>query len=265
MFPTIFFALNIEQYVFGLFWLILLIYYFVEKNKSNPILFSAATGSLITNGILLPFIIFKKNFKKFIKDGIKYLFVFIFIIVLFGKAYNTLFDILNYSNFTRFMGIKVSFIDRLLQYISFISSCFIAPKGYVDLNYGSPVHPSYQLMSVTSVNILGIVLLVLMIISFILNYKKKIAKISFGWLIFSFIVLVLVGWGTVENGLIIYGIYFSWAYFILIGLLFNQLLSKVPKLKNIVWCLIFGIMIFINGLELINIIKFGITYYPFVS
>lgn len=264
MFPTILFMLNIEQYVFGLFWLIILVYYFIENNSSNPILFSATTGSLLTNGIFLPFIVFNKDIKKFIKSIFKYLIVFAILIIVFGKTYSVIYEMLNYSRFTRFMGTGLTFRDKLLQYINFISSCFIAPASHIKLNYGIPKHASYQLCEVTTINALGVILIGLMIMSFVINYKKKIAKISFGWLIFSFLILVIIGWGTEENGLIIYGIYFSWAYFILIVLLLNQLLLKMPKLKNIIWCLIFFALITINGKELINIIRFGINYYPFI-
>ena len=34
------------------------------------------------------------------------------------------------------------------------------------------------------------------------------AKISFGWVLFSAIILLFIGWGTAENGLILYSLYF---------------------------------------------------------
>lgn len=121
-----------------------------------------------------------------------------------------------------------------------------------------------KLDDVVSVSVVGVLMIALMIVSFIINRKKTIAKIAFGWLIFSFIILVIVGWGTVENGLIIYGIYFSWAYFILIYLLFDKILEKLPKeLKTIISITIIFWLLIINGMEIINIVKFGRTYYPF--
>lgn len=261
MYATIFFTLNIEQYVFGIFWLIVLLYNFIKKKEANPFLFCAATGSLITNAVLLPFLIFQKDWKKFIKECIKYGMLLCFLIVLFGQTSNVLEGILNFGKYESAMGMNVTFYNRILQYINFIASCFIAPQAFISTTHYD--HVSYQLLPSTSVNIVGLVLLIGMIISFILNYKNKIVQFSFGWLLFSFVILCIIGWGTAENGLIIYGIYFSWAYFILIYLLLDGILKKVPKMKPLLMCVLILIMIGLNSVELLKIIDFGRTYYPF--
>ena len=161
--------------------------------------------------------------------------------------------------------VNITFINRLFQFISFIGNTFIAPLG--EVNFTKYWFVSYQLQEVTSLSILGLILLVLMFVSFIINYKKKIAQISFGWLLFSFLILCIIGWGTAENGLIIYGIYFSWAYFILIYLLIDKLFNKYPKIKFLIFITLFILMfifnIFLKG-GILDIIKFGHEYYPFV-
>lgn len=261
MYATIFFTLNVEQYVFGIFWLIVLIYYFINKKATNPFLFCAAVGSLITNAILLPVLAFQKNWKKFLLKCIKYGLIFLFLVILFGQTYNVLDGVIGFGKYKGAMGMDVSFSNRILQYINFIASCFIAPKGFVDIARFD--HVSYQLMPSTTINILGLILLIAMLISFILNYKEKIVQFSFGWLLFSFIILCIIGWGTAENGLIIYAIYFSWAYFILIYMLIDRILKKFLKMRKIVISLIILVMLLINALELWRIIEFGHTYYPF--
>ena len=265
MFTTLLFGINVEQYVFGLFWLIILIYNIVKNKKSYPLLFSAAVGSLITNVVLLPFIVDRKNIKTFIINFIKYCFIFGSILVIFGQTHTVLNNLLDFR-YGSAIGSQsnVDFIDRLMQFIYFIPSCFIAPKGVVDLTKYS--HASFQLPAITKFNILGIILIILMFISFIINRKKTIAKISFGWLIFSFIILCVIGWGTSENGLIIYGVYFSWAYFILIYLLLENILERNKKIESIAFLLIFILLIYFNFFAdggLIDIIKFGRQYYPF--
>lgn len=265
MFTTLLFGLNVEQYVFGLFWLIILIYNIVKNKKSYPLLFSAAVGSLTTNVVLLPFIVDRKNIKTFIINFIKYCFIFGTILVMFGQTHTVLNNLFDFR-YGSAMGSQsnIDFIDRLMQFIYFIPSCFIAPKGVVDLTKYS--HASFQLPAITKFNILGIILIILMFISFIINRKKTIAKISFGWLIFSFIILCVIGWGTSENGLIIYGVYFSWAYFILIYLLLENILERNKKIESIAFLLIFILLIYFNFFAaggLIDIIKFGRQYYPF--
>lgn len=260
MYATIFFICNIEQYVFGIFWLILLIYYFVQEKKSNPFLFSITAGALLTNVVLLPFLVFKKNWKHFIKEGIKYGLFFCFLLILFGQASSVINGLIGFQRYQGFMGESVGFQAKLYQYFNFIAGCFVGPKSEIVTLDG---HFSYRLQQVSGINILGLILLIAMIISFVLNHKKKIAQVSFGWFLFSFIILTIIGWGTAENGLIIYGIYFSWAYFALIYLLLDGILEKVPRAKIFVWSLLFIIMIILNAKEFISIIEFGKQYYPF--
>jgi len=265
MFTTIFFGFNIEQYVFGVFWLLTLLYLIICHDKSSCLLFSAASGSLLTNVVLLPFIVKKKNIKEYIIEIIKYCFVFGSILIIFGQLHTILNNLLDFR-YTYAMGsqVNITFINRLLQFISFIGNCFIAPRGVIDSQ--KYAHMSYQLQEVTSLNLFGLILIILMIISFILNRKNKIVKYSFGWLVFSFIILVIVGWGTVENGLIIYGFYFSWAYFILVYTLIDKIFCKTPKIKFIIFIILFLSLIiyniFLSG-GILDIIKFGKEYYPF--
>ena len=72
--------------------------------------------------------------------------------------------------------------------------------------------------------------------------------------------LVILGWGTKENGLILYSLYFGWAYFVLIFQLLNNIFknNKVFKIA-----LIILILLMVIGYipELFNIFKFAILNY----
>ena len=261
MYATIFFSLNIEQYVFGIFWLMILVYHFVMKNESNPWLFSAATGSLITNAIWLPFILPKKKFKEYFLEGLKYGLIFLALLIVFGQTSRFISDLVGFSKYNEAMGFQLTFVDKLLQFINFIASCFIAPTAKPCINCTD--HASYEMLPVTSLNILGLILLVIMIISFIWNRKEKIAQVGFGWLLFSFLILCLIGWGTADNELFIYGIYFSWAYFVLIYLFLHKLLQSFPKIEKWVIFALCLLLIVVNGHEIYNIIVFGKAHYPF--
>ena len=60
----------------------------------------------------------------------------------------------------------------------------------------------------SDVNILGIIILILVLVSAIYNRHKYSSMLSIGWVGFSVIMLLGLGWGTVENGLILYALYF---------------------------------------------------------
>ncbi|MFA5603439.1 MAG: hypothetical protein WDA12_01105 [Bacilli bacterium] len=258
-FPTILFAINIEQFTIATFFLILLIYNWVQKDKPNPLLFCMASGTLITSGVLLPFILKKDKIKKYILEGIKYCLIFIIIIIVVGLFCTFVDNILNYSKFMKYMGKEINFGDKMLQYINFVSSCLITPSAMIERLSADNV--SYQLAPVTSVNILGIIILMIAIISFILNRSEKIVQVSFGWIIYSFIILCIMGWGTSENGLILYALYFSWAFIILIYKFIQKLFDNDLMRKIVLSTIIIGIL-FINTNGIIDIVKFGIEYYP---
>lgn len=260
-FPYILFALNIEQYVIGLFWLILFIYSFIESKRSSAILFLSATGSLVTNGILLLFAKGKDNFKKYLLKSIEYCFYFISLIIIFGQLNNFLSGIFHFSKYRGSMGFAATFTDKLLQFLSFISSCFIAPSSMV--NTTTYEHVSYQLAPVTSVSLVGLLLLVICVVSFILNRKETIVKVAFGWILYSFLILCIIGWGTAENGLILYTIYFSWAYIILIYKFIEKLCIHCQTLKKFIFITLFVAMLTLNISGIMQIVKFGLEYYPY--
>lgn len=261
IYATLFFALNIEQYVFGIFYLILLVYTFLNKRKVSPLLFSSVAGCLMTNVVFLPFILSRKNIKEYIKEGIKYGMIFVILIILFGQTFNIVSNLLNFNKFTHYMGETVTFLNKLYQFIYFIPSCFIAPSASTNMFMYD--HISYLTNPINSISILGLILIIGIILSFILNFKKNNVKLSFMWFIYSFIILCVVGWGTMENSLVLYACYFGWAYYILLYELLNTILKKHPKCLMIVLVVLIAIFLFFNIRELIEIIDFGCKYYPF--
>ena len=161
------------------------------------------------------------------------------------------------KNLMRFSGKSLPFTDKLLQFIYFIKSIFIAPKSVILWdNY----FYSYRIISIDFVSRLGILILLICFVSFLLNRKNKFAKISFLWIIFSFLVLCLFGWGTQENGLILYSLYFFWAYVSLICLFINKVF-KNKYVKIFIYFIIIFIMLYFNLSEFIKIVQFGIYHY----
>ena len=105
-------------------------------------------------------------------------------------------------------------------------------------------------------------MLVICLISFVINRKNKFAVVSFAWIAFSFVILGLVGWGSKENGMILYSYYFGWAFISLIVLLIEFIPKKLNILKySLYGCAIIALLVF-NTIGFAKIIQFGIEYYP---
>lgn len=258
-FPYILFSFLIEQYVIALFYLILTIYLYKEDKGINYS-YIGAVGTLLTSGIIFPLITKSKALKDKIRDVFKCFIAFCSIFIIFGGGGTKLLsDVLNnIAGLLTHSGQSVALINKLQQFTHFISSLFIGPRGEEIINHIG--FDSWQIQPITTFSILGIVILILCIISAIINRKEYITKVSFLWIIFSIIMLVLLGWGTEENGLILYSLYFGWAYFVLIFQLLTNIF-KNNKIFKIAFIILILLMVIGYTPELFNIFKFAILNY----
>lgn len=255
------FSLNVEQYVFSIFWLILYIDSVLDRRAFKDIFFIGATGSLLTSGITFGMLSDIKNFTTYVKDilfcAIKFFAVTTFagVLPVFLNAVNNLQRLLVYTG----KG-KLTIYDQWMQFTNFISSCFIKPTTIINLPQYT--YPSYQLSNVTEINRLGVVILCVCILGFILNWKKPIIKVCFSWLLYSILILVVIGLGAPENGMVLYGIYFGWSFLVLFFMAIQTLLSRWPKVQHFIYTLICLCLASINIPGILDLIYFGIQYYP---
>lgn len=129
-FAPLLFSIMLEQYVVSLFWLISLIYMYINKIEDRNITYIGATGSLLTTGIMFPLIYNKEDkivvkFKKIIKA----LFYFLFILLLLGRLDIIMKAPLRLQSLFSFVGTKLSYLDKFKQYTHFILNCFISING----------------------------------------------------------------------------------------------------------------------------------------
>lgn len=256
-FSFILFSFVYEQYIIALFYLIIAIYVGFCKRKEVNYYYIGAVGTLLTSGVIFPLTSKFDGLKKWILNIAKCFFTFVACMIFSGQILMIFTIDAKIKYLMRFSGNSLSFTDKLLQFIYFIKSIFIAPKSFVlENNY----FYSYRIISVDFISRLGILLLLICFVSFILNRKNKFAKISFLWIIFSFLVLCLFGWGTQENGLILYSLYFFWAYVSLICLFINKVFRN-KYVKIFIYFIIIFIMLYFNLFEFIKIVQFGIYHY----
>jgi hypothetical protein len=259
-YPVLFFSLNMEQYIFPVFWLVLFIYACIFKKQYQESSFIPASGSMLSSVVLFPLMVNKKDFIEQLKrTAIK----FGIATTIFGQLPLFLNIFSSLKKAVAFTGIDLSFTDKLFQYFNFISLCLIKPNIVTDINqYQQFTIHIYTLSSVTAVNIIGVALLLVAIIGFILNHQNNFACICMFWVAYSFVILCIIGWGTSENGLILYSLYFSWAFLCLVFMAIERICDHFSAIKYIIYSIVIIILAVINIAGIYEIIAFGIKYYP---
>ena len=259
------FTLMMEQYIVAYFWLIFCIYLIAEKQQPERIVLWGAGGTLLTSMILLPFMSDKspiKDFKAWLMDMVRYGLEFVALMIVFCR-FDVIFNLMARISFlSGFTGKTVTFADKIYQYTEFIGSCFVAPSAGV--NTAAVDHISWQLNPATGISFAGILILILVVISAIWNRDKKSSLLATGWVGFSVIMLFGLGWGTKENGLILYALYFGWAFLVLLFQLVEKVESKM-NIKFLVPVVTMGAVVallMINIPAIVEMVNFAITYYP---
>lgn len=265
-YTTLLFTLMMEQYIVAYFWVIFFVYLYCEEKKADNLAVVAAGGTLLTSLILTPFVsesFSVKNLnvnkaKSFIRDVERSAIVFALFFISFARLSITN----NISTLMSFTGKCVSIPARVLQYLSFISDCFIKPDA--QLNLTKVEYPSWQLNDATTVNIVGVIILLLAVLGFVTTRKNLLSQMSMCWVAFSFLVLVIIGWGSSENGMILYALYFGWAFLVLI---YQLILSIAKKLNIKAITIIFSTVVtvalaVINIFAIKDLLQFAISYYP---
>lgn len=255
-FTYLLFSILLEQYIISLFYLIICCYYRFKSKKINY-LYVGSVGTLLTSGVIFFLVSSEKKLVKIIHDLLICFCCFLMIFIIFGQ-FPQLFTLFNnlFGLTSSFSG-KVCFLERVYQYTNFISGIIFAPKSFITnvLN-----HPSYQLVSANSFSILGIIIFIVSILGFIFNRKQKFSQFCLFWICFSFFILCLIGWGTVENGLVLYNTYFGFAFLSLLFMFFKYLFKDKKLLIGFISLLCVSMLIF-NCIGFYDLFRFAITYY----
>lgn len=272
----LFFSLNyiylfnyliVEQYQIGYFYLIILIYVYLKGYKNTHYDYIAATGTLTTSIILLPMISSAKKKNEWWKNFSSVAISAVFLVILTGR----LPKILNFAeDMKRTKATDMhaaSFFVCFKRFLYLIRSMFLGTVGVAVPNDNISDLMSYELPSCDGITRLGVLFLITVIVSFILNWKIQIARISGFWVFWSFAITCLFQYDSRENSLIIMGLYFVWAYLILLYLLIRKLFMRTVNGRSMIKYFYFivyaGITIeFVSGAScIVNLIKFGVTNY----
>lgn len=261
-YTVLLFSVMMEQYIIGFFYLILFIYEKVREKESD-FTYIAASGTILTSAAtIVMYFERKKGWKDFGKKFLRLFLYGVSIVILAGRTDLILTSFQRLQALLAFSGDKVAFRERMMQYVSFVKSCFMAPASEI-IDFGNGF-VCWRLRDITQWDIAGIVFIALVIVSFVINRKDKFTQVSFAWCLFSMIILGIAGWGTNENGLILYSLYFGWAYLALIVKLGMTIVKKLKleKIGVIVWLGMVVYLLYENLPKMILMYQFAVKYYP---
>lgn len=258
-FPVLIFSLTAEQYLMAVFWLVLLCY--LEKDKvGGSLSYIAATGSMLTSGVFFPLVTWDKKPARFIKNTMKLCGAFFGVMILSGRL-TTFLDVRTYiEGYGYYAGGNVEPVQKMMQFINFVGVSFAAPASRVDFETYS--HVSWQMEPVTGWRFLGFVVLAAAVAGVLVKPKKRFSGICGGWMAFSLLLLGIVGWGTIDNGLMLYSLYFGWAYVAMCVQFIDHVLERVRPAKLAVLGLIFVVTAVINFAALKEVLLFATQFFP---
>ncbi|MBQ2854936.1 MAG: hypothetical protein IJE81_05630 [Oscillospiraceae bacterium] len=264
-YPTILFSLMMEQYVFTYFYVILFFFSLCRNGHGAVLPCLGSGGTLLTGVILLPLVSRHppvRQFRAWFRDLLDHAMGFVLVLLAFSRA-DIIFNIAsNVEKLTAFSGAKITLTDKLLQYTAFVSGCFVSPAAVIADNPWGRI--SWQLVPAESVHTGGILILVLCAVSLFLNRKQTVTRVCGGWILFSFAVLILLGWGTQENGLILYALYFGWAFWVLLYQLADRLCGILhqPRLLFLLTAGGTAALLAVNLPAAARLVSFLLTHYP---
>lgn len=258
-YPVLIFTLTAEQYLFAVSWLLLLVYLQAEPVAQSTA-YIAATGSLLTTGILFPLVTWDRDFKTFCKKTLGLCGAFFAVMILSGRL-TTFLDIPSYiAGYGYYTGVDVPLSSKLMQYVNFAGACVLAPRSGVD--FTTYRHVSWQMLPVTDWSVAGILVILAALGGILVSRKKRLTRICAAWLGFSFVLLGLVGWGTIDNGLMLYSLYFGWAFVAMIFELLRWAFSRLRTGKAVVLlALILGVGLY-NVYGLRDVLVFATQFFP---
>ena len=264
-YPVMLFHIMVEQYIFVVFWLLFFVQMTLKNNGRQDIGFIGAVGGLITNAAMIPLLFYKDHtswrerivyvWKTFLKG--------IFAILVFSRFDIILHCMDGLKGTMSFAGQGLTFTEKWYQYTAFVRSCFIAPDFCL---YQEGGLPTWQLAQATQTDWLGVTILLLTVVSFLINRKDIVSRISFGWTAFSLLLLLIVGYGASENGMILYSLYFGWAFWLSLFKLLQNILYRMKckeVMLRIIMTLITVFLFVINIRGMGEMVSFASLFYPY--
>jgi hypothetical protein len=259
-YPTLLFSVVMEQYVVTVFWLLLFVCTSAERPGEGEDSFVGAAGCLVSNLALFPLLVRGRPWREWIRAALKVAGVLLAIFLLAGQL-GLVAALPQYLRVPLGFGAhSVSFGDRLLQYSGFVRSCVIAPIACLRLPPEG--FPAFRQAIPGGVSIVGLAVAALSCVGGWFHRRRFFARVAAAWCLYSFLLLGAWGWGASENGMVLYSLYFSWAFTGLSVLGLSTLMERYRAGKWIVLAVLLVILSVLNARGLVDLVRFGHEYYP---
>ena len=258
LYPSLLFALMMEQYILAVFWLLLFVYMNVERLPGRGAALVGAAGSLLTSAAMLPVLWERaepRPVRRALEQSLAAAGLGAFLILLFLRLDVVLNLTGTVEQLSSFTGESISLTGRLQQYVAFAASCFEPPLAGESAALG---YPSWQLLPAEGFRLDGLAVLCLCVLGAFLGRRERLVQISAWWCLFSLALLVGLGWGTAENGLILYGLYFSWAFYVL----FRRVVVHGHRWQTVADWLLAALLLGLNIPGITALWQFAVTNYP---
>lgn len=259
-YPFLLFALNLEQYVLSVFLLVAFVYAALRDRPERDALFVGAVGTLMTGAVLFPIATKRDKLARMALSWLEMAACYVLLVAVFGKLPYLLRIFSKQGELMGWYGgASLGLGDKLLQFVTFAGGCLFAPASMVDT--ASRAFPRYVLCDAAALDPVGLCVLALAALGLWLNRKSGFARVCGCWALFSFALLPLMGWGTVENGLVLYSLYFGWAYLCLCWMALDVALKRLPRLRLAVQGALVAALAIVNAPALLAVVRFGMQYY----
>lgn len=261
--PVLLFSVMMEQYVVAVFYLTCFVYLLCCRDRRDRLTLMGAGGTLLTSLILLPVMSRRnpvKDFRGWYEDVLSRGLEFIIFLLAFCRLDIILGAATSLIELSQFSGAKLTALDKLRQFTVFLGSCVLAPESAPAINSLGLI--SWQLVFPTAFSLLGICVAGLCLLGFWFTRKDRASRMAGFWLVFSFVLLFGMGWGTQENGLILYSLYFGWAILLLLFRLGQTLSARIPQLRPALYAVCLVGLLWQNLPAMARLLSFAIQNYP---
>jgi len=255
-YALIIFPLILERFIFGLFYLALLIESYSRNDEERQFALLGAMGTNLLSLLMGAFLIVL-NEKEKVKPFLKLFGIFIGFMAVFGRL-----PILFYSgtlaDSTRWITFEVGLVHQLMQYSEFVWGSFLFPATAVNFY----IYPRYEQAIVTGFHVGGLLIIAACLIAAVRNFEKYLVKVAAFWFGISFLLLGIIGWSANQHNLLLFASFFSFSFIYLFYLFLEQLLSPFTWRFKVLGALA-GFILLHNLYGLWDLLSFAFRYYYF--